>query len=285
MGFIVYYVFIYPLSLLPFRVIYIIADVFYGLLVIFKPYRKKVIRENIQRSFPEKTERERRQIEHQFYRFFADLLAEGIKNLSISKKQLLKRVTVENPEVLTDLYEKNKSVLLVSGHCNNWEWLIKAQHLLFPHQAVGIGMPMTSGFWNKKVNEKRSNFGMKVIHSKIVNDFFNTNNTLTATLVLADQSPGNSYKCYWTQFLNQTTGFVFGPEIIANKFDQAVVYFQMIKVRRGYYTYDEKGKKIATLASSTGDFKNAAGNSFNLKKGSWIYTFDKNCKKTGTRAA
>lgn len=106
MGFIVYYVFIYPLSLLPFRVIYIIADVFYGLLVIFKPYRKKVIRENIQRSFPEKTERERRQIEHQFYRFFADLLAEGIKNLSISKKQLLKRVTVENPEVLTDLYEK-----------------------------------------------------------------------------------------------------------------------------------------------------------------------------------
>lgn len=52
-----------------------------------------------------------------------------------------------------------------------------------------------------------------------------------------------------------------------------------------YYTYDENGKKIGTLASSTGDFKNAAENSFNLKKGSWIYTFDKTCKKTGTRAA
>ena len=35
--------------------------------------------------------------------------------------------------------------------------------------------------------------------------------------------------------------------------------------------------------SSTGEFKNAAGTSINFVNGSWIYTYDKNGKKTGTR--
>lgn len=231
-----YYVFIYPLSLLPLPIMYLFTDFFYLLLVYVIPYRRKVVRANIERSFPDKSTKEKRKIERKFYRHLTDLLAEGAKNLSISKKQLLKRFKVENPEVMDKLYAQNKDVLLVSGHYNNWEWLITGQNLLFKHQAVGIGIPLSNGFWDKKLNARRSRFGMKVIHSKIVHEFFKGNKDRISTLVLADQSPGDSKKCYWMEFLNQTTGIVFGPEMLANQYDQAVVYFSLHKVKRGHYT-------------------------------------------------
>jgi len=215
---------------------YLFTDLFYLLLITVIPYRRRVVRGNIERSYPNKSTKEKRVIERKFYRHLTDLLAEGAKNLSISKKQLLKRFKVENPEVMDKLYADGKSVLLVSGHYNNWEWLITGQNLLFKHQAVGIGMPLSNGFWDKKLNARRSRFGMKVIHSKIVHEFFSKNKERISTLVLADQSPGDSNKCYWMEFLNQASGILFGPEMLANQYDQAVVYFSIHKIRRGHYT-------------------------------------------------
>ncbi|RFC53785.1 lysophospholipid acyltransferase family protein [Brumimicrobium aurantiacum] len=231
-----YYVLVYPLSLLPLRVLYLFTDFFFLLLITVVPYRRKVVRGNIERSFPELSTQEHRKIERKFYHHFTDLLAEATKNLSISKTQLLKRFKVENPEVMDELYRKNKNVLLVSGHYNNWEWLITGQNLLFKHKAVGIGMPLSNGFWDKKLNGRRSRFGMKVIHSKIVHEFFSNNKETISTLVLADQSPGDAKKCYWMEFLNQPSGILFGPEMLANQYDQAVVYFSIHKQKRGHYT-------------------------------------------------
>ncbi len=235
LSWIAYYLLIYPASLLPLPVMYLFTDFFYLLLITIVPYRRKVVRTNISNSFPNRTPKEKKKIERMFYRHLTNLLAEGAKNLSISERALRKRFKVRNPEIMDDLYHSGKDVLLVSGHYNNWEWLITAQNLLFKHKAVGIGMPLTSGFWDEKLNAKRSRFGMKVIHSKIVKEFYKNNTERVATLVLADQSPGDSLKCYWMKFLNQQTGVVFGPEMLANEYDQAVVYFTIHRPKRGFY--------------------------------------------------
>ena len=232
---IAYHFLIYPISLLPLPVLYFFTDGFYLLLISILPYRRSVVRTNLARSFPEKSIKERRKIERRFYRHLTNLLAEGAKNLSISKRELLRRFQVENPEVMDRLYARNKRVLLVSGHYNNWEWLITSQNLLFPHRAVGIGMPLSNGFWDQKLNDRRARFGMDIIHAKIVDDYFKKNDALTSTLVLADQSPGSSTKCYWTTFLNQDTGVFFGPELLANKYNDAVVFFSIHRKKRGRY--------------------------------------------------
>lgn len=230
-----YYLIIFPASFLPLKVIYLFTDFFYLLLITIIPYRRKVIRENLKKSFPKKSNSALRKIERRFYRHFTDLLAEGVKNLSISEKELIQRFKVKNPEVMHELFKANKSVLLVSGHYNNWEWLITAQQLLFDHKAVGIGMPLSNGFWDKKINARRARFGMKIIHSKTVHSFFEHNKKTTATLVLSDQSPGDSRKAYWMTFLHQQTAVLFGAEMLANKYNQAVVFFKTEKVKRGYY--------------------------------------------------
>lgn len=231
-----YYIFILPLSHLPLTVLYLMTDLFYLLLISVVPYRKKVILSNIKRSFPDRSHKQHRKLMRQFYRHLTDLLAEGVKNLSISKKELKKRFVVKNPEVMQTLFDQKKNVLLVSGHYNNWEWLITAQHMFFPHQAYGIGMPLSSQFWHTKVNARRERFGMRVIHAKNYKEKLLQNpDELKAVLVLSDQSPGNSLKSYWMDFLNQQTAVLFGTEMMANDLNYAVVYFSTRKVKRGYY--------------------------------------------------
>lgn len=231
-----YYLFVIPVSYLPMPVLYLLTDFFYLLLITIVPYRKQVIDGNLSRSFPSLSEKEIKSLRRKFYKHFTDILAEGIKNLSISEKQLLRRMTVKNPELMQELYAQGKSVLLISGHYNNWEWLISIQNTLFPHQAMGIGMPMTSKFWDKKVNARRQRFGMHVVHAKnfrqAIQDY---KETPLAILVLSDQSPGDSRKSYWMNFLHQETAVLFGAEQMAHEYNFIPVFFHTRKVKRGYY--------------------------------------------------
>ncbi|MBK8371728.1 MAG: lysophospholipid acyltransferase family protein [Saprospiraceae bacterium] len=231
-----FYLIVFPLSKLPLRVIYLISDLFYFFLNTIFPYRQKVIKQNLNRSFPDKSPKEIQQLQKKFYRHLSDLLAEGIKNLSISKEELSKRVFVENPQIMVDLYKKGKSVILVAGHYNNWEWMITSQNQLLPHQAIGIGKPLSNGFWDKKLNLLRGRYGMIIAHAKNFKEVLESEkNNPVSVLVLTDQSPVDSRKSYWMSFLHQQTPVLFGAELMAFTYDFPVVYYTMKKEKRGYY--------------------------------------------------
>lgn len=238
---IMYYLILLPFSWLPLSIIYLFTDLVFIIFCTVFPYRKKVIIENLSKSFPNKSKKEIRLIQRKFYRHFCDLLAEGIKNLSISKNELLKRVKVENPLIMDQLFKQNKSVVLVGGHYNNWEFLISAQHLLFDHIAFGIGKKMTNAFMDNKINERRMRYGMHVIHKGNFNEEIEkVLPTPIAILTLSDQSPSDTHKSYWMEFLNQQTPVLFGAEQMAHSYDFAVVYFETKKLKRGHYSIELK---------------------------------------------
>ena len=238
-SFLFYYFIVLPISLLPLWVIYLFTDFIYFIFRYIYPYRKDVIRKNIKYSFPEKSHENRRKIHLGFYRHLTDLLAESIKNISISKTELKTRIKVKNPEVMNDLFQQGKNVLLVSGHYNNWEFMITVQNLILKHKAVGIGMPLSNAFWQKKLNQRRARFGMKIITSHEVPDFFSKIHPKPiATLILSDQSPGDFRKSYWMTFLNQATAVTFGCEYLAHKYNHSVVFFNIKKEKRGHYVIE-----------------------------------------------
>jgi KDO2-lipid IV(A) lauroyltransferase len=85
----------------------------------------------------------------------------------------------------------------------------------------------------------RSRYGsllipMKFVIREIIENRKNDTRALYA--LITDQIPAKGDINYWTTFLNQETPVYLGTEKIASKYDMAVVFFNVQKIRRGYYT-------------------------------------------------
>jgi len=234
---ILYYLVILPISLLPFPVLYAVSDFLY--LVLFKliGYRKQVVYKNLRNSFPEKSSAEIDKIAKQFYSHFCDVIVESLKSFTISQPEILKRMVVENPEVMNRYYDQGKSVILSGGHYNNWEWIAISIDQQIKHQSIAIYKQLANKFFDSKMRATRSRFGLMMVSTKIVKEVFDKNrNELTVTIFGSDQSPGKVSNSYWMKFLNQDTAVLYGTEKYAKDYDYPVLFGNIHKVKRGYYT-------------------------------------------------
>ena len=113
----------YLLSLLPFRMLYVLSDVLYLLAAKVLRYRHRVIWNNLTTSFPEKTEAELRDIECRFYHAFCDYLVETIKLMTMRPAQLQRRLQFKNTDDMNQRLASGQSVAVYLGHIFNWEWI------------------------------------------------------------------------------------------------------------------------------------------------------------------
>ena len=231
-----YYIVLKPLSLLPLNFLYILSDFLYVVLYKTFKYRKKVVRTNLLNSFPKKSVKEIENIEEKFYSHFCDLIIESIRLFSISEKELAQRNKIVNAEILDQFFEREKSIIIVAGHYNNWEMAATILGTRVKHHLVGIYTPMSNRFYDNKFLKSRQRFGLEMISKKLVKEGFEENKEmLTGTLFATDQSPTYSKRVHWTRFLNQTTPVLLGAERFSREYDFPVIYAYLKKTRRGYY--------------------------------------------------
>lgn len=237
----VFYLFVKPLSRLPYGWLYAISDGLYWLVYRLVGYRRKVVSKNIRNSFPDKTAKEHLAIERAFYSHFFDLIVEVIKQFSISREDVLDRCRVLNPELMDAYAKENRSIFMLAGHYGNWELFVLAVELQIQHQSFGIYHPLKNPYWDKKMADMRSQYGMALVSKKALGDFFRriTEETV-ATFFGTDQAPSDPYRAYWMTFLNQDTPVFFGAEKYAKDYDQVVVFCDIKKVKRGYYEVEFK---------------------------------------------
>ncbi len=241
MGTIGYYIFYcinWAITLLPMRILYISSDILFLFLYYFPSYRKKIVTENLRNSFPEKSPKEIVLIRRKFYRHLADLFIETLKLVHLSNNQLKKRMTVSNPELIESLYDTGRDVVVVHSHYNNWEWLGVCYPLYTRYRTVSIYKPVQNSLLDRFVNNlrTRNNAGlapMNLVVRKIIEN--QGRNIRTLYGFMADQTPAKALIEYYTEFLNQETPVFLGIEKIAAKFDMSVVFFNVQKVKRGYY--------------------------------------------------
>jgi KDO2-lipid IV(A) lauroyltransferase len=233
---ILYYLILKPLSFLPLIILYRLSDFLYLLSVLGLAYRKKVVYQNLERTFPDNKKKERIEISKGFYRHFYDLLAESIRMFSMPRKEAIRRFKVTNPEIFTISPLKTKSAVLTGGHYQNWELFALATAPQIPHRLLGIYTPLTNPFLEKKFSESRSKLGLVLVPKKEVKSYFHQyEKHLTVTTFAIDQSPRKSQKVYWTTFLGQQTAVHFGAEKYAKNYNQVVIFGKATKPKRGYY--------------------------------------------------
>jgi len=233
----IFYFIIYQISRLPLSVLYKFSDFLFFLLYTVIGYRRRVIRTNLENSFPEKSQEEIKAIHKKFYANFCDYLVETLKSFSISQEELDKRFTYSNLDVFNEIKTEKRDVMMMCGHIFNWEWFIGTVKHLPTKESAAVYHKIRNPFWNDKINAMRGRFGTKALDMKDVLRFMMKapNDGELAYLFVADQSPKQSAVHYFIDFLNQRTPVFNGFDKIARRKDMAVVFCQTEKIKRGHY--------------------------------------------------
>ena len=225
------------MKITPFYIIYIISDFIYVILYYITAYRKEVVISNLQKAFPEKSSLEIKKITQKFYKNLSDIFAESIKGFAMSDKQMLRRFKTENPETANKYSNEGKDVIILASHYANWEWAAVACGTDFKHHAAVLYKPLSNVFFDTYIKNKRARFGIDMVSIYETRKYFNLpKQKPTAYIMVADQNPSNPKKAVWVDFFNRKTAFLHGPEEYAKEFNMPVLYFDVQRVKRGFYT-------------------------------------------------
>ncbi|WP_333600935.1 lysophospholipid acyltransferase family protein [Flavobacterium sp.] len=229
---------LYPISLIPLRILYFFSDgCAYLLYNVFK-YRRKVVQENVAKSFPHLEAKERTAIEKKFYTNFCDHFIETIKLLSMTEKELQTHITADYTE-LEKILANHQNCHVYLGHQFNWEWanahiasVLKSTNIVVAYK------PLTSKPFNDLMFKIRSRFGSKMVSSKNMKREMEAFADKQHVLILvADQNPNVPKKSFWTSFLSQRTAFISGTELYTAAHKTPTLFAEMIHEGRGQYKF------------------------------------------------
>jgi KDO2-lipid IV(A) lauroyltransferase len=240
MRFIVYllaYPFLWCISMLPFKILYLFSDFTYLIVYYIIGYRKTTVRENLSLALPNLSKEERLIIEKKSYRHLCDMFLEMIKTMTISKKEVQKRFVFTNIEVYKKLEEQEKSIAMMLAHYASYEWVI-SMNAYVTFSAYAIYKKIKNPYFDKLVRNIRSKFKASLITTKetiptIINN--NRNKKLSIYGFASDQSPRISSAFHWQTFLGVEVPVHTGAEILAKKYDMNVIFLKVKKVKRGFY--------------------------------------------------
>lgn len=227
-------------ALLPFKVLYILSDILYVVIYYLVRYRRKLVRKNLKNTFPEKPEKSIVKIEKKFYRHLCDYFVETIKTLRLTDEEVQKRMKFENPEIINRLTAHGKSCILSLGHYGNWEWVPAIVMHFTPGVDQGfIYKKLHSAAFDRLFLKIRTRFSsipieMRSAFRQMIR--FQNEGKIMVVGFLTDQRPSRRQEHYWTTFLNQQTPVQTGMEKIARHLGASIVYLDIEKVKRGYYT-------------------------------------------------
>lgn len=229
---------LYLFSLLPLWLLYQIANFLYILLYYIVHYRRRVVHENLKNSFPEKTAQELNIIEKKFYRYLADFIVETVKSITMSENELKRRVILTNPELISSYYAKGRNIIAVGGHYCNWELAGLNFYFYTDKKFMIVYKPLSNAIFDKFFYRIRSRFGtIPVSMQQTLRKIVEFKNEQTAIALLGDQTPAKDDAIHFVNFLNQPTPVFLGIEKLAKKTNSVIVYYDMVRVKRGYYTY------------------------------------------------
>ena len=231
------YPFIYLIASVPFNVLYIFSDFLRLIIYNLLGYRKKIVRSNLRKAFPHKSEDDLKWIEKRFYKHFCDITLEAFKSLTISSEEMQKRMVFKNLDVLTQFEKGNRSVIIMCGHYASWEWMLSIGYHTVS-QGYGIYTPIMNKYLNKliiKIRKKhRGNLISRYSAIQQIKNLHNEGNIAVYGFV-SDQSPRPKPKSYWRPFLGVKVPVFVGAEMVARELDFGVVYAKINRVKRGYY--------------------------------------------------
>lgn len=229
--------FVFLIGIMPFFILYLFSDFMRILLQYVFRYRGKVIGSNLDKAFPEMPEDEKRILVRKIYRNLTDVLIEGIKSFTMTRRQVRKRHVIVNAKILEPYLKAGKSIVAVTAHYNNFEWGSLSPGVFTNYNVVAFYKPLSNKYIDRFIRRSRTKFGTTLASIRETTQTFEKLKQIpTVFMMAADQSPSNHSKAIWVNFLGIETAFLHGPEKHAVNNNFPVFYIDVQRIKRGFYT-------------------------------------------------
>ncbi len=235
--YIIVFPFLWLLSILPTRILYVISSFLYFWVYYIFGYRKKVVNGNLKLCFPDKSKKEIKSIEKKFYLHLCDMLVESIRSISISEAEIRERYKFTNIEEVNKIEEANKSIMLMCAHYASWEWIFIIQKYVTT-DGYAIYKKIENKYFDQLIRKIRAKYNTNLITNKETFTSMRAHKRLGKKGIygfLSDQSPKLKSAYYWKEFMNIKVPVHTGAEKLAKELDLAIVFFKTKKIKRGYY--------------------------------------------------
>jgi Kdo2-lipid IVA lauroyltransferase/acyltransferase len=265
-------------SRLPMWALYAFSTFLYLLAFYVVRHRHQVIREQIEKIFPESSGAEREAIHKQFLKNFCDVLVEVLKSVSMTDAGMRAHVRMVNLELARAYLDAGQSIMLVTSHLCNWEWLLHGVTLQLGYPVDAAYKPLHDQWAERLMFGIRSRFGARLVPAKeLLADFLRRRAIVRAVAMNADQAPVSTDQRYWTRFLGQDTAFYIGAEQIARATRLPILYASMRRTRRGYYEVEFKplwdGRERTAANAVTERYAHACETDVLKAPADWLWSY------------
>jgi KDO2-lipid IV(A) lauroyltransferase len=266
------------LSRLPWAALYAFAGLLYFLAYYVVRHRRHVILEQLERVYPEASAAQREVIHKQFLRNFCDVLIEVLKSVSMSEADMCRRMRVANVEVARQYLDAGQSIMFVTSHLGNWEWLLHGVTLQLGYPVDTAYKPLHDAWAERLMLWVRSRFGARLVPAKdLLADFLRRRAITRALAMNADQAPVSTDQRYWTKFLGQDTAFYMGAEQIARATRLPIMYARVRRVRRSYYEVELRplwdGREVTPANEMTERYARACEADVLASPADWLWSY------------
>jgi len=240
-GALLFYIAVLFVGLMPVPVLYLFSDLLRFTAFRIIGYRRDVVRKNLENSFPGIPDDKLKVIIRLFYKNLSDILVEGIWAFTISRRQIKRRFKIINPEIIESYSAAGQSIIGVTAHYANWEWGSLQASLATDFNVVAFYKQINNRHIDAFVRRSRSRFGTTLAPIKETTlTFEKFRNITTLYLMAADQGMPKKFseRAYWIKFLNHEIPFLHGMEKHARQNNLPVIYIDIRRIRRGFYTVE-----------------------------------------------
>ena len=232
--------FLFVMNKLPMRVLHFFSSILYYPVYHVARYRRKVVRDNLVKSFPEKDIKEIKEIEKKFYRNLCDYFVEMVKYYGMSEEEIKRYMRFEGVEKFHAAVDAGHPCVLYMGHFFNWEYVTSITlHFKRDDAQVGeIYHPLENRRFDALVKKMRAQYGAEPITMA---------NTLRRVMqigksgkmyvigFIADQVPTWESIKHWVDFMHRDTPVFTGTEKIAQRTHASLFYAHVRREKRGHY--------------------------------------------------
>ena len=215
---------------------YVFGSICYFILCHILRYRRRVIMDNLRRSFPDKTEKELCKICRGTYRNLAEQIINTLSQSGVSDKTLMHRMNVIGAEQVRKEIG-DRSVIMLTAHFGPWE-AGSTVSLVVPDQTfVAVYHKLTNTVVDELMKRIRQHTNVELVDMKRTMRHFvdNKDKRPMAMGLIADQNPVLRANMHWYKFLHQWTAFFEGGEVLALKYNLPVYYFSPRRLSAGHY--------------------------------------------------